>query len=473
MSLKSISTFIASVLLVSLTISTGIIIYYFVTSLPKTQMKEVSSLSKQVASCNGGMFEVKYLTCREKNLMKGLVLWLKFDEGSGSVAYDSSGNNNHGTFYGWNPHYQYNNTLVYLNGSSTVNLTHYFYLPSKAILSDVNLTVYFKNNTIDGETLKVYVNNNYIGPFSSISSSPVRFVNILKSNFTAGAINTITYEGNATNITQTELRYLQDIGWVNGQLGKAISFDGVDDYLSVPHSSSLNFTNEITITFWVKLYQTIRYWAPITSKQYDRTTWWIGFPGGSSNYIASSNYNLTNYRFDFIIPDTLNTWRFVGITYKDGLGRRGYADGNLISSDSSSGWLINEIGSIIFGRGSDGVVINGAIDDVRIYNRSLYEEEIRDLYYNDLTNRLNVTFSIVNNGLIDLGNNFSAIIYFKDGSSTMKNFNLENSFDVGSEEKVSLIIENYTQSYGGISKLEVCSLSCPQICAKIEQETQC
>jgi len=43
MSLKSISTFIASVLLISFTIASGIIVYYFLTTLPKYQTKEVSS----------------------------------------------------------------------------------------------------------------------------------------------------------------------------------------------------------------------------------------------------------------------------------------------------------------------------------------------------------------------------------------------------------------------------------------------
>jgi len=59
MRLKSISPFIASVLLISFTIASGIIVYYFVTTLPKYQTSQVSSLGQQVISCTGGFFDLK------------------------------------------------------------------------------------------------------------------------------------------------------------------------------------------------------------------------------------------------------------------------------------------------------------------------------------------------------------------------------------------------------------------------------
>jgi len=68
MSLKSISPFIASILLIGFTISTGIIIYYFFTTFPRTQMQEISGLSSKVLSCAGAMFELKVKGC---NLLDG------------------------------------------------------------------------------------------------------------------------------------------------------------------------------------------------------------------------------------------------------------------------------------------------------------------------------------------------------------------------------------------------------------------
>jgi len=59
MRLKSISSFLATILLIGFTISTGIIVYYFASTLPRTQTQQVSSLSSQVISCSGGFFDVK------------------------------------------------------------------------------------------------------------------------------------------------------------------------------------------------------------------------------------------------------------------------------------------------------------------------------------------------------------------------------------------------------------------------------
>ena len=40
--------------------------------------------------------------------------------------------------------------------------------------------------------------------------------------------------------------------WTTGQIDGALSFDGVDDYVDVSDSASLDITAEITIGAWVK-----------------------------------------------------------------------------------------------------------------------------------------------------------------------------------------------------------------------------
>ena len=40
--------------------------------------------------------------------------------------------------------------------------------------------------------------------------------------------------------------------WVEGKTGKALQFDGEDDYVEVPYHNKLNITNAITIEAWIK-----------------------------------------------------------------------------------------------------------------------------------------------------------------------------------------------------------------------------
>ena len=46
---------------------------------------------------------------------------------------------------------------------------------------------------------------------------------------------------------------MEDADWVDGVAGKCLSFDGVDEYVSVPDNASLDITDAITMSAWVYL----------------------------------------------------------------------------------------------------------------------------------------------------------------------------------------------------------------------------
>ena len=92
--MKFVSPFVATIILVIITLSIGIGVYMYLSSVTKT-----STTTEEVINCLGGDFKIINFN-REKRIIGGLVGAWKFDEGSGNIAYDSSGNNNHGTIYG-------------------------------------------------------------------------------------------------------------------------------------------------------------------------------------------------------------------------------------------------------------------------------------------------------------------------------------------------------------------------------------
>jgi hypothetical protein len=75
--------------------------------------------------------------------------------------------------------------------------------------------------------------------------------------------------------------------WVDGKYGKALSFDGVDDYLEVPDSDILDSgTSDFSISLWYK--------ANSVPKKDDGNG--AGLMGKRDTYIANSG----GYTFDFL-----------------------------------------------------------------------------------------------------------------------------------------------------------------------------
>jgi hypothetical protein len=77
----------------------------------------------------------------------------------------------------------------------------------------------------------------------------------------------------------------------------------------------------------------------------------------------------------------------------------------------------------IGGRADNARYYGGIIDEVLIYNRALSEDEIKELYYNGLTNKFNITIGLLNFGYADLGKKFYCYCLFKEWNNFTTAFN--------------------------------------------------
>jgi len=169
--------------------------------------------------------------------------------------------------------------------------------------------------------------------------------------------------------------------WVDGKFGKALSFDGVDDYVNNPSVTGLS-TSSISFLFWLKQLGTQNLFMHP-----------IGIFGAHSAtiYILPNSYNY-NYKFETIsgvhyegfIKTLDNNWHFIAVTF-DGQKIRIYVDGNLEKEISAPGSIDKRDNSIFIGTtglgGSPyGNYFYGIIDEVMIFNRALRDDEIKLLY---------------------------------------------------------------------------------------------
>jgi hypothetical protein len=187
---------------------------------------------------------------------------------------------------------------------------------------------------------------------------------------------------------------------VRGKMGQALKFNGTNQYVNVPYSSTFAPTN-ITVSFWMKTSQAINTaFLTALSRGYDGsvTPWGFDFrndlpgsnacsgvscylifgtfPGGTEHgCLGTKDFNL----------DTTNIgkWYLVTGTF-DGSTYRLYFNGvqNCSSSDSTA-LATNTKGlniAYLDVNGSPGRFFPGTIDDVRIYNRALSAQEIYQLW---------------------------------------------------------------------------------------------
>jgi hypothetical protein len=474
MSFKSISSFLATILLIGFTISTGIIVYYFASTLPRTQTQQISSQASKVLSCAGAMFDVKVRNC---NLLNGLVLWLPMDEGSGNITYDYFRNDRNATYY--SSGLQENSTLLQLN--SSIVGEHDIYIndvPSESIFGAVHHFEYSAPQTTE---VKIYVNGNLQRTVTVPGVWWWGWIGNLKPN----SWNNITYVVNNTiNITLTRIGYNFvsseakmcynndcQTAWSSGVFGKALSFNAIRNWME---TQSLQGNREMSFLAWV----------------YDKSPSDLGGSGknpviaGEIAYIDSS-YNSGQYRvvlytgdfFEYCMSRPRNVWHHVALVVSDsGKYFQTYLNAQAgcyksLSASFNPGVFKTYIGGSSMARPLG--LFNGTIDEVRVYNRALSEDEIKELYYEGLTNKFNITIGLLNSGYADLGNSFTAIVYLKNGTILQLPLILDNNLSKGYYLEKTLTIDGYYPSYGLVDKIMVCSNDCQGVCSEIIVNNQC
>ena len=168
-----------------------------------------------------------------------------------------------------------------------------------------------------------------------------------------------------------------------GQPNKAMSFDGVDDYVDCGNDESLNLRNRLTVNLWVKrnvlnTQQTIaQHWYGIN--QPDQRQWFLDFRGTGNNKIHG--YLNDGLDHEFVGNTDIDTnYHMITLSY-DKSYIRIYLDGiEDMMPISLSSTLRNSTTETIIGYSKRNPNFKGSIDDVRIYNRALSEDEIKTLY---------------------------------------------------------------------------------------------
>ena len=155
---------------------------------------------------------------------------------------------------------------------------------------------------------------------------------------------------------------------IEGKEGQALEFTSPSDYVEVPHSESLNITEEITIAVWVK-------WnggrSATLSKVY---TYWLG-PNTDIEYAYQKGGNNVLVHSGKDLP--MNEWYHIAVTQDKSGKILMYLNGEQFYDDKQGMPRDSSAEPLTIAKESWGTpAFNGGVDEVRIYNRVLSEKEI-------------------------------------------------------------------------------------------------
>jgi len=213
--------------------------------------------------------------------------------------------------------------------------------------------------------------------------------------FNIDASNLVSYENGSTTTYSLTGSFtgtlINGTGYLSNN-GGTWDFDGVNDYIGIPYSSTLAPTSAITFEAWAWKSN----WVDSVNQRILSKTQSGGYHIGMNEggFIPTGNigivcYYVGGYRSTYVTQSTVPSgWNhFVGTC--DGRYLRFYINGVNVStydlgSTGTIYYAVNnslligaEVGS---GTGADGSYFNGKIANTRIYNRGLTAEEVAQNY---------------------------------------------------------------------------------------------
>ncbi|MEX0883692.1 MAG: LamG domain-containing protein, partial [Cyclobacteriaceae bacterium] len=184
------------------------------------------------------------------------------------------------------------------------------------------------------------------------------------------------YSGNGNH---ARIENDSDVSWVSGIQGQALQTNGrIDRFSSVPHNSSLNITESITMSAWIRPSGKSKKQILSKGDVYEL----LIFENGKVEFRINRDSNAKDYMIQSK-KDYANdgrTWMHVAVTF-DGRKSTIYINGEEDNSTTFNSTKINSNNAPVqIGAKYGDNRWTGALDDVRLYNEALSSSQIRGIY---------------------------------------------------------------------------------------------
>lgn len=242
------------------------------------------------------------------------------------------------------------------------------------------------NRTLSpSEITTLYKSGATTGSYGAIATSSILI--------SSGLVSYLTFDGKTmTSSTSTDSSGAGNHGALNnsprvvlGKVGQGVSLNGSNQYINAGRNTSLNFTGNMAIAFWINPNASQVSLANVINKHGSGNA---GFTlqqnSASTNAYAFAWGNGSGYTCDSttLFTATANMWQHVVVS-KSGAVLTAYLNG--VQSGTCTGsfsTIATNSDNVNIGRWTSGAARywGGSLDDMRLYNRALSVSEVKTLY---------------------------------------------------------------------------------------------
>ncbi len=214
----------------------------------------------------------------------------------------------------------------------------------------------------------------YNSSSSYITSAPAYSPSTLDLEFEENEGST-TYDATSNNNDGN----INGATWTSGSIGSALSFDR-NDYVDCGSDSSLDITNELTISTWIKPTQNSKHATILAKEDYPNNKGYLLHQLSGTDLMFRLYDGTNKYTLEASNQVSTNNWQHIVATY-DGSEMKLYKNGTQIASRSGPSSIATTTQPLYIGdRSTVDQAFQGTIDETQIYDRALSASEIEELY---------------------------------------------------------------------------------------------
>ena len=180
-------------------------------------------------------------------------------------------------------------------------------------------------------------------------------------------------------ILQNDGNYTED---KDSNPNSSISFNGINQMIKTNYNATTNNITESSISFWAIIRPTgglVEFVNSFDSVNLFGQRIYTNNCNQITYYVADFNAQGSALGLDYVTGSVCNEWHhIVGVLNETNISL--YLDGVKVEGESRLSYTFHDLNLYEFGAAENSAFSNGSMDKIRIYNRSLSDNEVFDLF---------------------------------------------------------------------------------------------